>query len=177
MLIKSLVVSSGIAALSLAAQASHAAENFYLTIPGITGEVLDKGFVGSIALTSFAEMLGVGGANAQANARAVCGDMQAVKMIDSASPLLAFAVAAGTRYPTMTLSVVKLGENSQQPFVTFTLANTAVSSISFGGDAVNSARVETLTLHPANVQISYVPQGAGGRPGTPIQTTVDCKGA
>jgi type VI secretion system secreted protein Hcp len=159
------------AALScLTAMAAQAAtEDFYLTIPGVTGDVVASGHEGTIQVTSFSEAFSA----ASGNDRAACHDLKILKVLDSTSPKLAMAVATGVRYPAATLQAVSAGKD-QVNFLTFTLNNVLVSSISFGGDSDTSARTETVTLHPASVKISYRPQRADGTLGTPIESMVDC---
>jgi type VI secretion system Hcp family effector len=165
------------ALLSLASFAAAAAENFYLKIPGITGEATTKAFVGWIPVTSFSEgflTVNGGGGSGRATGRVVCQSLQVVKLLDSSSPQIALAVATGHVYSDVTLEATTAGE-LEQPFLRFTLHHALVSSVTFGGDSTTSARVETINFSAESVEVTYWTQSRDGSQGTPVSSSITCR--
>jgi type VI secretion system secreted protein Hcp len=156
--------------------ARAASETFYMNVPGIAGDVTARGFEGWITVTSFSE----GFANSSAArtgggaARVSCQEFRIVKPLDITSPHLSLAVASDQIFSTIKVAALSNGEKPVE-FLTFTLMNAIIDSVQFGGDSDTSARVETLSIKPARVLISYKPQAADGTAGTPVQATIDCR--
>lgn len=165
--------------LTLAAMSTPAlaAENFYLKIPGITGEATAKAFVGWIPVTSFSEgfltVTGGGGGAGRATGHVVCQALQVVKLLDSSSPHIALAVATSHVYSDVTLEATTSGE-LEQPFLRFKLHHALVSSVTFGGDSTTSARVETINFSAESVEVTYWTQNRDGSQGAAVSSTITC---
>jgi type VI secretion system secreted protein Hcp len=162
--------------LVMAAQATPAAEQFLMNIPGINGDVTTKGYVNWISVTSFSE--GISGSQGSATGlgagRLTCQAMHIVKPLDVTSPALMAAVATGHHYSTIELVALSTSDGGQGEFLRLTLQNVLIASVTFAGDSSTSARVETLTLDPERIEVTYTPQLADGRPGTPVTSQVNC---
>lgn len=161
--------------LSMTAQAS---ETFYMNIPGIKGESLDKTYAGWIPLTSFSDGFmssgrAGGGSTGRGAGRLVCQALQVVKQLDSSSPAITAAVATGEVFHEIDLVAVVAGD-TPFTFLKFALHNAVISSVTFGGDSSTSARVETLSVTAPKVDVTYWPQQADGTRGAALTTTVDC---
>ncbi len=155
--------------------AQAASETFYLYVPGIAGDVLTRGYEGWISVTSFSEGFSNSSAarSGGAAARVSCQEFRIVKPLDVTSPHLALAVASDQVFNSIKLAALSTG-NRPIEFLSFTLLNATIDAVQFGGDSDTSARVETLSIRPAKVLISYRPQAPDGAPGIPVQATVDC---
>ena len=163
--------------LALSAQAVPAAELFYMDIAGIPGDVTQPNYVHWISVNSFSTGL----SNSQAGAvtgrgvgRLLCQDMHVAKFLDVTSPKLLTAVATGHRYSKIELVAVNTGAEVPNEFLRLTLQNVVISSVTFAGDNATSARVETLVLDPERIEVTYTPQFADGRLGTPMSALADC---
>ncbi len=173
---RSIGILIGTLLLSLSAQAGT--ETFYMQIPGIKGESLDKTYVDWIPVTSFSEgfmtsgRAGSGGAG-RAAGRLVCQALQVVKQLDSSSPAITAAVATGQVFHEIDLVAVA---SSDRPitFLKFALHNALISSVTFGGDSSTSARVETLSVTAPRVDVTYWPQLPDGSRGAALTAIVDC---
>lgn len=166
-----------LAALLLATTA-QASETFFMNIPGIKGESLDRAYAGWIPLTSFSDgFMSSGrpgaGSTGRAGGRLVCQALQVVKQLDSSSPAITAAVATGEVFHEIDLVAVVAGD-APFTFLKFALHNAVISSVTFGGDSSTSARVETLSITAPKVDVTYWPQQADGSRGAPLTTTVDC---
>jgi type VI protein secretion system component Hcp len=104
----------------------------------------------------------------------LCQDMHIAKFLDVTSPLLLATVTTGHRYSKIELVAVNTGAEVQNEFLRLTLQNVVISSVTFAGDNATSARVETLVLDPERIGITYTPQFADGRLGTPMSALADC---
>jgi type VI secretion system secreted protein Hcp len=104
----------------------------------------------------------------------LCQDMHIAKFLDVTSPLLLATVTTGHRYSKIELVAVNTGAEVQNEFLRLTLQNVVISSVTFAGDNATSARVETLVLDPERIEITYTPQFADGRLGTPMSALADC---
>jgi type VI protein secretion system component Hcp len=164
--------------LSLTARAGT--ESFYMNIPGIKGESVDKAYAGWIPVTSFSEGFvtssrGGGGATGRSTSRLVCQALQVVKQLDSSSAAITAAVATGQVFHEIDLVAVTAGGDAAGlTFLKFALHNAVISSVTFGGDSSTSARVETVSVSAPKVEVTYWPQSLDGKLGAPLTATVDC---
>ena len=156
-------------ALSLAGSAAQAAvEDYFLRIPGITGDSTDDKHIGDITVTSFS----AGISNDGNNSTGRCSEFRIVKPLDSTSSQIALDVATHQAFPSIQLIARTVGE---RPLIlTFTLLNAYINSVRFAGDNTTSAALETLAIKPRTVKIQYQTQNADGSVGATMQTTIDC---
>lgn len=133
----------------------------HLKIAGIDGESTHKGHENEIELSWWnwgienAAKPGPGGGAGKATAHALAF----THGYDRASPQLAKACAQGKRLATATLSARKAGKG-QQDFLTITLSNVLVTSISVSGD--DDEIGESVGLSYEKIQVTYKPQDAKG---------------
>lgn len=142
--------------------AVDAGSSTYLLIPGVPGESVRDRFLGWIELDS----VSVGVSNG------LCSGFTVTKPLDTASPLLSASALSRVIYPTMTAKSIKDGEG-QTAFLTYTLSNVSVTSISVKVSA--SAVIEAVTFLPEVVSTTYYPQDAKGAFGPAVESTVTCK--
>jgi type VI protein secretion system component Hcp len=152
------IVLAGVIAAS-AVQSAVAAT--FLFIPGVLGESKDARHPAWIDVQS----MSVGVANR------VCSGLTLSKFLDTSSPVLSAAALAGTAYPSMTLEVTSAGERPET-FLTYALTNVTVSSVSVSN--ASGLVVESLTLQPAMLTMTYRPMTDGGL-GTAITMPLTCK--
>ena len=152
------------AGLVLAATPALAAIDAYLRIPGVEGE--SKAEQGAIEVSSFSWGVGrgigspTGRASDRESSAPSVSEINIVKEVDKASPLLSRCADTGCHYPTVMLSVRKAGG---QP-VEYVLSNVMVSSVhmSSGGDRPT----ESITLSFTKMQVKGGPRGAVSDRGT-----------
>lgn len=135
----------------------------HLKIAGIDGESTHKGHENEIELSWWnwgienAAKPGSGGGGGAGKATAHA--LAFTHRYDRASPLLAKACAQGKRLTTVTLSARKAGKG-QQDFLTITLSNVLVTSVSVSGD--DDEIGESVSLSYEKIQVTYKPQDAKG---------------
>jgi type VI secretion system Hcp family effector len=157
---------------SLAPLRADAALLGLLEVPGIPGESIAP-LPDQIDVLSY--QLGLtppSSGKAKGQGLEACGTKRAsllneisvTKSIDKASPKLFVAAALGTIFPTVTLRIYQ--PDPLFNYLTVTLTNALVSSITNGGESSDSDRPsETVQFAYASIDISYAKPG-----GTPADT-------
>jgi len=100
---------------------------------------------------------GGGGGAGKANFQ----DISFTKYIDSASNGLMSALAKGTHIPKCVLLVRKAGEG-QHKYISITMEEVLVTSLSTGGSGGEDRLTENVTLNFAKVKFDYAVQDAKG---------------
>ena len=88
-------------------------------------------------------------------------DLSFTKYIDSASAALMVALAKGTHIDKVDVIVRKAGEG-QQKYVSITLKEVIVTSVSTGGSGGEDRLTENVTINFAEVKFDYTPQDSKG---------------
>jgi type VI secretion system secreted protein Hcp len=105
--------------------------------------------------------------------KADISDMSIQKNVDSASPALFLACCNGKHYDQAVLTVRKAGETPLD-YMTITLSEVLVTSVSSGGSSGGDSVSESITLNFAKVKVSYQPQNSkGGKEGGAIDAEYD----
>ena len=143
------------------------AVDMYLKIETIDGETTDKEMAKEKAIDLLAWSWGVsnsgtthmggGGGSGKANFQ----DISCTKYIDSSSHALLGACATGEHFIKAVLTVRKAGK-TQQPYVTITMDEVMVVSVSTGGSGGEDRLTENITLNFAEVKFEYFQQDDKG---------------
>jgi type VI secretion system secreted protein Hcp len=91
-------------------------------------------------------------------------DLSFTKYIDKSSPDLMLACCSGEHFPEAKLIVRKAGKDPLE-YLTITLKEVLVTSVSTGGSGGEDRLTENVTLNFAKVQLNYIEQTASGAPG------------
>jgi len=172
------LVAFTLSALAVATTPALAAVDSFVNIAGIDGESQDEQHKGEIDVLSWS--WGVNGASSRASstnpsqpvgpvARACAREFTITKQVDKASPLLFANAATGTSIPTALITVRKAGRG-QQEFMTITLSNVVVSSVTQSGASEDAGPTESVTFNLSSVLITFTPQKADGSAGDPIKS-------
>ena len=158
-----LVLVSMVIFASLGASPAAADVQGFMKIPGLPGESQVRGHEDEIELFSYTQAAGTN----------ACFKAIVVKGLDKASPGLALLAVTNQLVTPITVTLTKSGET---PFDAFTaqLDNVVVGSVEL--TEVDGAPIPTerVTLRPRRATLTYRPQLADGRPGTPVVTIVNC---
>ena len=143
------------------------AVDMYLKIDTIDGETTDKEFSKTKAIDILAWSWGVsnsgtthmggGGGSGKANFQ----DISCTKYIDASSHALLGACATGEHFDKAVLTVRKAGK-TQQPYVTITMEEVMVVSVTTGGSGGEDRLTENLSLNFAKVKFEYFQQDEKG---------------
>lgn len=135
--------------------------------PNIKGETTDKerakeGDIDVLAWSwgmsqSGTTHMGGGGGSGKASFQ----DLSFTKYVDSATNALMFALAKGTHVEKATLLVRKAGDG-QKPYITITMEEVLVTSVSTGGSGGEDRLTENVTLNFAKVTFGYSAQSEKG---------------
>lgn len=88
-------------------------------------------------------------------------DLSLTKYVDKASPVLMKKCADGTHIAKATLIVRKAGENPVE-YITITMEEVMVTSVSTGGSGGEDRLTENITLNFAKVKFEYQPVNERG---------------
>ncbi|HYA39710.1 MAG TPA: type VI secretion system tube protein Hcp [Syntrophobacteraceae bacterium] len=100
-------------------------------------------------------------------------DIQIIKDVDAASPVLMAYCCSGQHYDKATLMVYKAGGKQPVEYLKLVMEKVIISSVSQGGDIEKDIVPEELWLNFSKYKITYTPQKATGEAGAPIDQTWD----
>ena len=147
------------------------AMDMFIKIGDLKGESVDKKHAGEIDVLAWSwgvsnsgsAHVGGGAGAGKANVQ----DLSFTKYIDKSSPDLLLAACNGKHYPTATLVVRKAGETPLE-YLTITLTELLITSVSTGGSGGEDRLTENVTLNFAAVKVDYIEQtkagGTGAKP-------------
>lgn len=152
------------------------AVDMFLKIDDIKGEAQDKKHAGEIdvlawswgASNSGTTHMGAGGGSGKANIQ----DISITKYVDKSSKNLLEAVCTGKHFKTATLVVRKAG-GAPLEYITITLTEVLVSSVSTGGSGGEDRLTENISLNFKKFKYSYVPQKTDGSGDAAVDYTYD----
>jgi type VI secretion system secreted protein Hcp len=151
--------------------AASAANDFFLKIPGVDGESVDKSHPNEIVVLSWSwgmsNVVSISGGGGGAG-KVSMQNLTLTKTLDKASPLLMLTLCRGTHYTEAVLTVRRVGANPFE-YLKITLNDVLVTSVSTGGTASDDRPTEEITLAFTKVAFEYTPQKADGSSGTPIR--------
>jgi type VI secretion system secreted protein Hcp len=158
------------------------AVDMFLKIETIDGETTDKEMTKEKAIDILAWSWGVsqsgtthmgGGGGA---GKASFQDISCTKYIDSASHALLLGCATGEHFTKAVLTVRKAGK-TQQKYVTITMEEVMITSVSTGGSGGEDRLTENISLNFAKVKFEYYYQDEKGVvSSTPKAFTYDIAG-
>ena len=147
--------------------------SYFLRIDGIAGESQDKQHTGEIELESFSwgETHPAPTPGAIAAGKVHIKDLQVVKRMDKASPLLMLAAASGQHFKSAVLTARKPGEPAQE-YLTITLGDLTVSSYQTEA-AGHPLPVDQVSFSFGRIEIAYRPQRPDGTFDAPVSAGWD----
>ena len=150
-------------ATDLAPAAPTVTATYFLVVPGVSGDSTASGHVNAIDVSSMSFGVSAGLAAESPSFAPLVVDSS----IGRASPLLFFSAAAGTLYPTVTLTAAHLVKGALTDFAVLTLSNVTIASYRTSDGA------ERYALDYAAAKWSYTPITSSGQPGVPIDASWD----
>lgn len=148
------------------AGATTAAVKIYLRIDGIDGESYDPGRERWIEITSFSWGVVSGTSTTQ--------PLQGLTLAantSKASAKLAEAAVRSIRFPSATLSVVRMSTDRPEEYLTYVLTDVGVSSFQSAG-ASGGDTTDAFTLSPRALEVAYREQNRDGSLSTPVTVKV-----
>ena len=143
--------------------------DLFLEIQGVEGESKKKGHENQMDINSWSFMAHnpVSGAGAGTSGKVALSDIQVTKPVDKASPRLFLGCCGATRYPKATIYGQRMTNDQAgaKVFYKVELTDVVVSMVRNdyvdpeGEDAPGNI-VETLTLNPTTMKVSYGVQSA-----------------
>jgi type VI secretion system secreted protein Hcp len=159
---------------------AQAANELFLTWPGIIGPSTVQGHVGDIELTSYSQnasntaSLGSAGTGAGAGAgKAICGEVTVTKRIDSTSPIFLGMVLSGKVTPgPVTVTFARGAQDNT--FYSVSLRRVLPTSITQSDSTGPDKLTETIVFSATEFVFTYTPQLPNGSVGTPVTFRFDC---
>jgi type VI secretion system secreted protein Hcp len=142
------------------------AVDMFIKIGALAGESVDAKQAGDIDVLAWSwGMSNAGSAHVGGGAGAGkvnVQDLSFTKYVDKSSPDLMLACCQGTHQPEAKLLVRKAGGTAPVPYLTITMKEVFVTSLSTGGSGGEDRLTENVTLNFASVTVDYIEQLAGG---------------
>lgn len=141
----------------------------FIKIKGIAGEATDAKHKGEIDVLAWSwGMSNSGYAHAgggQGAGKVNVQDLSFTKYVDKSTPPLLLAAAKGTHIDEATLVVRKQSGDNPIEYLTITMQEIIVTSISTGGSGGQDRLTENVSLNFAKVKVKYIEQTAKGGEG------------
>jgi type VI secretion system secreted protein Hcp len=149
----------------------------FLKLGSLKGESVVKGFEDQIQVLSWSWGLSQTGTTHMASGggagKVNVADINVTHHVDAASPALIQACCKGTHFDSATLTMNKAG-GTALAYVTITLTDIIITSVSTGGSAGEDLLTETFSLNFGKFKYSYQPQdNKGAKKGGAIDVTYD----
>jgi type VI secretion system secreted protein Hcp len=142
------------------------AMDMFIEIGKIEGESKDKAHAGKIDVLAWSWGASNSGSahtgGGQGSGKVNVQDLSFTKYIDKASPELFLHVCNGKHIDKATLIVRKSGGDNPLEYLTITMEDLLVSSLSTGGSGGEDRLTENVTLNFAKVKVLYKEQTAVG---------------
>lgn len=145
------------------APTANAAVDYFLEIDGVPGESQDAQQAGSIDVLSFSW----GATNSRGRGRTQLQDLQIVKNVDVASPVLFERLVQGANVASMELLGRKAG-GSSQVFLRYCFQGVRVASIQQADSRNSATPTESVSFSYSAVSEQYAPQKANGTLGATV---------
>jgi type VI secretion system secreted protein Hcp len=175
---RSLIFCIGTALIGVTAQGALGAEVFLVQVPNVAGDVILAGYKNWISVDSFSAGFSnpdVPNGTGASVGKGICQPIQIQKPLDRTSPLLSAAAFQGNAFPTVTLTALAPLGSSYYAFLTLTLSDAVISSLTMAGNGAASAQEESLTLVYGKLTVSYSALNpATGVVSVAATRTVDC---
>jgi type VI secretion system secreted protein Hcp len=159
--------------------ALHVSDRWFLKIDGIEGDSASVQHKGEIDVESWSfgvtqtgsSSTGGGGGAGKASFQ----DFHFVSRISKASPALFLACATGQHQKSATLSGERAGRAKGGTFLQYKLNDVLVTSVQQSDSAGGEVPVEQYSLNYSKIELSFFPQDAKGKVGSPITAGFDVK--
>ena len=155
------------------------AERWFLKIDGIPGESTDAAHKGEIDVESWSwgvsRSAGPGSGSGGGSGKAAFDDFHFVSRISAASPPLLNACATGSHLKTAMLSGARgAGKSKSVDFLKYQLSDVTVTNVEQFDDE-SQVPTEQFSLTYSKIEVTYTPQTASGKLGTPVRFGFDVK--
>ena len=156
-------------------------DRWFLKIDGIDGDSTSVQHKGEIDVQSWSWGVSQTGSSSGGSGggggagRAVFQDFHFVSRISKASPALFLACATGQHQKSATLTGERAGRAKGGTFLQYKLNDVLVTSVQQSDSAGGEAPVEQYSLNYSKIELSFFPQDAKGKVGSPITAGFDVK--
>jgi len=149
----------------------------FLKLGTLKGESVVKGFEDQVQVLAWSWGMSQSGTTHTAQGggagKVNVQDLSFTHYVDSASPNLIKACCTGEHFDSATLTMRKAGGSALE-YVTLTLTEVIISSVSVGGSGGEDLLTENVALNFAKFKYSYQPQDAkGAKKGGAVEASYD----
>lgn len=152
------------------------AVDMFLKLGEIKGEARDKAHKDEIDVLAWSWGMSQSGTThvggGSGSGKASFQDISITKYVDAATKDLISHLSKGTHIPEGTLVVRKAGDTPLE-YITITMSDVIITSLSTGGSGGEDRLTENVTLNFAKYKFSYVKQEASGAGAPPADFTFD----
>jgi type VI secretion system Hcp family effector len=153
--------------------ASFAAMSMFLKIDNIPGEVVTKGYEKTIEVYAYSWGMQRVTPNGGGMVKP-CTNVSALELskpVDRSSPLFMTNAVSGMVFPKAKISIVKVGGEGLQEFMTLDLTGVTVTGVQEAGSSGEDRPVENVSLKFTGATVSYKQQDEKGGSLPPVTST------
>ena len=152
---------------------AFAAVDMFIKIGDIDGEARDKDHKGEIDVLSWSWGMsqsgsahtGGGGGAGKVNVQ----DLSFTKYVDKATPQIYQSLATGEHIRDVKLNVSDDKYSGKEPYLTYTLKNVIITSVSTGGSGGEDRLTENVTLNFEEIKVTYQAFDNKKKSGSPVE--------
>jgi type VI secretion system secreted protein Hcp len=141
----------------------------FLMVEGVEGESQDSRHANQIDVLAWSwgasNTVTVSGGGGGAG-RVSVSDLTVTKPLDKASPKLLLNVCNGRHIPRATLAVRRSG--AEFDYLKIELEDVIITALSTAGSSGETSVTESVSMKFGKFRVTYTPQDATGKPGTPV---------
>lgn len=149
------------------------ADQMFLDLDGVDGDVTEAAHAGQMKVLKFKWSESNEASYTGDGRRDLVGvemrDLEITKRVDRASPELAVACAKGDVFDTAVLSLSRASGGQQEVYMSITLKDVAISSVSYASGQGEDIPAETITMNFLEVEWEFKPL-EGGALAAPVKT-------
>ena len=132
---------------------AHAAA--FMKLGDIKGEATDKGHKNEIDVLSWSWGMSQSGSIGGGTGRVNVQDISITKNVDSSSTEIYQALVTGQHVRDVIIEVSSKKYSGNEPYLTYTLKNVIITSVSTGGSGGEDRLTENVTLNFEEIKVTY----------------------
>lgn len=153
---------------------AFAAVDMFIKMSDIDGEAKDKNHKDEIDVLAWSwgmtqsDSSHTGGAG-----KVIVQDLSFTKYVDKATPKIYESIANGEHIAEVKLTVSDDRYSGKEPYLTYTLKNVLISSVSTGGSGSEDRLTENVSLNFEHIKVTYQPFDNKKKSDNPVEFTWD----
>ncbi|QUC65591.1 type VI secretion system tube protein Hcp [Nitrosopumilus sp. K4] len=150
---------------------AFAAVDMFMKIDGIEGESQDKKHKDEIDVLAWSWGASQSSSSPTGGGKVNVQDVFVTKFIDKSTPILFKSLTIGKHIGSAEISVVDRDYSGNEAYLTYTLENVLITSVSTGGSSGEDRLTENISLNFEKIRVIYQPFENKKKSGEPVEFT------